>query len=93
MSYSAQTTPENLHRDFGAYTLDPGTRYPNLNRGKVSPHQVTTFYDSDDPLPLDAAPAARKRRRGTFVFRMCLLIGDLQELYSAVVTRHTAVPF
>ncbi|XP_026319223.1 F-actin-monooxygenase Mical isoform X3 [Hyposmocoma kahamanoa] len=59
----AQTTPENLHRDFGAYTLDPGTRYPNLNRGKVSPHQVTSFYDSDDPLPLDAAPAARKRRR------------------------------
>ncbi|PZC71651.1 hypothetical protein B5X24_HaOG212780 [Helicoverpa armigera] len=59
----AQTTPENLHRDFGAYTLDPGTRYPNLNRAAVTPHRVTSFYDSDDPLPLDAAPTARKRRR------------------------------
>ncbi|XP_063837256.1 F-actin-monooxygenase Mical-like [Ostrinia nubilalis] len=54
----AQTTPENLHRDFGAYTLDPGTRYPNLNRAAVTPHRVTGFYDSDDPLPLDAAPTA-----------------------------------
>ncbi|XP_061382556.1 F-actin-monooxygenase Mical isoform X6 [Danaus plexippus] len=59
----AQTTPENLHRDFGAYTLDPGTRYPNLNRTAVTPHRVTSFYDSDDPLPLDAANSARKRRR------------------------------
>ncbi|CAG9781752.1 unnamed protein product [Diatraea saccharalis] len=59
----AQTTPENLHRDFGAYTLDPGTRYPNLNRTAVAPHRVTSFYDSDDPLPLDATPAAKKRRR------------------------------
>lgn len=62
--FSAQTTPENLHRDFGAYTLDPGTRYPNLNRTAVTPHRVTSFYDSDDPLPLDAANSARKRRRG-----------------------------
>ncbi|CAG5003148.1 unnamed protein product [Parnassius apollo] len=59
----AQTTPENLHRDFGAYTLDPGTRYPNLNRTAVTPHRVTPFYDSDDPLPLDATSGVRKRRR------------------------------
>ncbi|XP_072930924.1 F-actin-monooxygenase Mical isoform X4 [Epargyreus clarus] len=59
----AQTTPENLHRDFGAYTLDPGTRYPNLNRTAVSPHRVTSFYDSDEPLPLDAPTTAKKRRR------------------------------
>ncbi|KAG6445593.1 F-actin-monooxygenase Mical isoform X9 [Manduca sexta] len=59
----AQTTPENLHRDFGAYTLDPGTRYPNLNRTAVTPHRVTGFYDSDDPLALDATSTARKRRR------------------------------
>ncbi|CAG9558090.1 unnamed protein product [Danaus chrysippus] len=59
----AQTTPENLHRDFGGYTLDPGTRYPNLNRTAVTPHRVTSFYDSDDPLPLDASNSARKRRR------------------------------
>lgn len=36
----AQTTPENLHRDHGGYTLDPVTRYPNLNRQSVIAHQV-----------------------------------------------------
>ncbi|XP_039763096.1 F-actin-monooxygenase Mical isoform X3 [Pararge aegeria] len=59
----AQTTPENLQRDFGAYTLDPCTRYPNLNRTAVTPHRVTSFYDSDEPLPLDATMSAKKRRR------------------------------
>jgi hypothetical protein len=39
----AQTTPENLHRDHGGYTLDPMTRYPNLNRQFVLPHQVNCF--------------------------------------------------
>lgn len=69
----AQTTPENLHRDFGAYTLDPGTRYPNLNRTAVSPHRVTSFYDSDDPLPLDATPTLRKRRREAEVSEEALM--------------------
>ncbi|XP_073956658.1 molecule interacting with CasL isoform X4 [Choristoneura fumiferana] len=59
----AQTTPENLHRDFGAYTLDPGTRYRNLNRTAVPVPRVASFYDSDEPLPLDAGTALRKRRR------------------------------
>lgn len=44
----AQTTPENLHRDIGAYTLDPATRYPNLNRTAVNPIQVKHLLVSDD---------------------------------------------
>lgn len=44
----AQTTPANLHRDIDAYTLDPATRYPNLNRSAVGPHQVKHFLDADD---------------------------------------------
>ncbi|XP_038216876.1 F-actin-monooxygenase Mical isoform X10 [Zerene cesonia] len=69
----AQTTPENLHRDFGAYTLDPGTRYPNLNRTAVTPHRVTSFYDSDDPLPLDTATLPKKRRRDPEVSEEALI--------------------
>lgn len=46
----AQTTPENLHRDIGSYTLDPATRYPNLNRGAVTVHQVKHMLSSDDPV-------------------------------------------
>ncbi|KAL7016515.1 hypothetical protein ACKWTF_010045 [Chironomus riparius] len=49
----AQTTPENLHRDHGGYTLDPMTRYPNLNRQFVLPHQVKHLLDTDDPSLLE----------------------------------------
>lgn len=37
----AQTTPENLNRDIGSYTLDPSTRYPNLNKASVMVQQVS----------------------------------------------------
>lgn len=36
----AQTTPENLNQNHSSYTLDPITRYPNLNRQSVLPYQV-----------------------------------------------------
>ncbi|KAK0094794.1 hypothetical protein PV326_009977 [Microctonus aethiopoides] len=44
-----QTTPENLNRDYAAYTLDPHTRYPNLNVRSVAGIQVRGLLDSDDP--------------------------------------------
>ncbi|KAI4487459.1 hypothetical protein M0804_005608 [Polistes exclamans] len=44
-----QTTPENLNRDYAAYTLDPHTRYPNLNSHSVTPAQVLSLVDTDDP--------------------------------------------
>ncbi|XP_011172148.2 F-actin-monooxygenase Mical isoform X2 [Solenopsis invicta] len=44
-----QTTPENLNRDYAAYTLDPHTRYPNLNVHSVTPIQVRSLLDTDDP--------------------------------------------
>lgn len=37
-----QTTPENINKNFDQYTIDPGTRYPNLNSSCVRPHQVST---------------------------------------------------
>ncbi|XP_055616904.1 F-actin-monooxygenase Mical [Toxorhynchites rutilus septentrionalis] len=49
----AQTTPENLQRDIGSYTLDPCTRYPNLNRSSVNMTQVKHLLDTDDPTLLD----------------------------------------
>lgn len=49
----AQTTPENLQRDTGAYTVDPATRYPNLNRQSVNVWQVKHLIDSDDKAILE----------------------------------------
>ncbi|XP_066107072.1 F-actin-monooxygenase MICAL2 isoform X2 [Saccopteryx bilineata] len=39
-----QTTPENINKNFEQYTLDPGTRYPNLNSHCVRPNQVKHLY-------------------------------------------------
>lgn len=49
-----QTTPENLNRDLNAYTLEPQTRYPNLNFRAVTPIQVRGLYDTDDSSALEA---------------------------------------
>ncbi|KAK3927176.1 [F-actin]-monooxygenase Mical [Frankliniella fusca] len=68
-----QTTPENLNRDLNAYTLEPQTRYPNLNFRAVTPIQVRGLYDTDDisgleamllnPGPTNALEMPKKRRR------------------------------
>ncbi|XP_060784294.1 F-actin-monooxygenase mical2b isoform X2 [Neoarius graeffei] len=39
-----QTTAENLSKNFEQYTIDPATRYPNLNSTCVRPHQVRHLY-------------------------------------------------
>ncbi|XP_025263534.1 F-actin-monooxygenase Mical isoform X3 [Camponotus floridanus] len=64
-----QTTPENLNRDYAAYTLDPHTRYPNLNVHSVLPIQVRSLLDTDDPESIKQSTvqpeidAPKKRRR------------------------------
>ncbi|XP_076546406.1 molecule interacting with CasL isoform X2 [Osmia lignaria lignaria] len=64
-----QTTPENLNRDYAAYTLDPHTRYPNLNVSSVTPIQVRSLLDTDDPDSIKQPPVQsdidipKKRRR------------------------------
>ncbi|XP_055902550.1 F-actin-monooxygenase Mical isoform X3 [Eupeodes corollae] len=74
----AQTTPENLQRDIGSYTVDPATRYPNLNRTSVNMYQVKHLIDTDDKSILEhtfmdtnalqasqaETPVRRKRRTG-----------------------------
>uniref|UniRef100_A0A672FJB2 F-actin monooxygenase n=1 Tax=Salarias fasciatus TaxID=181472 RepID=A0A672FJB2_SALFA len=36
-----QTTSENISKNFEQYSIDPATRYPNLNSCCVRPHQVS----------------------------------------------------
>lgn len=67
----AQTTPDNLNKDWKAYTIDPSTRYPNLNKNIVLPHQVMCLYDTDNPKSIehmkrpspDAVVAGGSKRR------------------------------
>ncbi|KAB5541999.1 hypothetical protein PHYPO_G00086380 [Pangasianodon hypophthalmus] len=43
-----QTTPENVSKNHSQYSLDPGTRYPNLNTQVISASQVCHLIDTDE---------------------------------------------
>nr|XP_025749978.1 F-actin-monooxygenase MICAL2 isoform X2 [Callorhinus ursinus] len=57
-----QTTPENINKNFEQYTLDPGTRYPNLNSNCVRPHQVKHLYVTKElhQCPLERLGSVRR---------------------------------
>ncbi|XP_051997534.1 F-actin-monooxygenase mical2b isoform X10 [Xyrauchen texanus] len=57
-----QTTPENIARNFDLYTIDPGTRYPNLNSNCVRPHQVRNNYICGEMKSCSLERAATIRR-------------------------------
>ncbi|KAK2854021.1 hypothetical protein Q5P01_006682 [Channa striata] len=57
-----QTTPENIAKNFEQYTIDPGTRYPNLNSSCVRPHQVRHLYISRELNTCSLERAATIRR-------------------------------
>uniref|UniRef100_A0A671XKI3 F-actin monooxygenase n=1 Tax=Sparus aurata TaxID=8175 RepID=A0A671XKI3_SPAAU len=57
-----QTTPENIAKNFDQYTIDPGTRYPNLNSSCVRPHQVRHLYISGELNTCSLERAATIRR-------------------------------
>ncbi|KAK2841840.1 hypothetical protein Q5P01_012040 [Channa striata] len=52
-----QTTPENISKNFEQYTIDPATRYPNLNSSCVRPHQVRHLH-------IDGQQASSNLERG-----------------------------
>ncbi|XP_060240090.1 F-actin-monooxygenase MICAL3 isoform X4 [Meriones unguiculatus] len=43
-----QTTPENVSKNFSQYSIDPVTRYPNINVNFLRPSQVRHLYDSGE---------------------------------------------
>uniref|UniRef100_A0A8C0ULL8 F-actin monooxygenase n=2 Tax=Cyanistes caeruleus TaxID=156563 RepID=A0A8C0ULL8_CYACU len=57
-----QTTPENINKNFEQYTIDPGTRYPNLNSSCVRPHQVRQLYVTNElqHCPLERVSSIRR---------------------------------
>ncbi|KAL2093991.1 hypothetical protein ACEWY4_011303 [Coilia grayii] len=61
-----QTTPENISKNIEQYTIDPVTRYPNLNSSCVRQHQVKHLYINGEQNPSlleRGTPARRSVRR------------------------------
>ncbi|KAJ8372805.1 hypothetical protein AAFF_G00276600 [Aldrovandia affinis] len=44
----SQTTPENTSKNHSLYSIDPATRYPNVNLTSIKPNQVQHLYDFED---------------------------------------------
>ncbi|XP_060793348.1 F-actin-monooxygenase mical1 isoform X2 [Neoarius graeffei] len=44
----SQTTPENTSKNYSAYSIDPNTRYPNVNVSSIKPTQVQHLYNVED---------------------------------------------
>ncbi|XP_070659768.1 F-actin-monooxygenase MICAL2 isoform X5 [Bos indicus] len=57
-----QTTPENINKNFEQYTLDPATRYPNLNSNNIKPNQVKHLYITKElhQYPLERLGSVRR---------------------------------
>ncbi|XP_041713785.2 protein-methionine sulfoxide oxidase mical3b-like [Coregonus clupeaformis] len=56
-----QTTPEKANKNFGQYTVDPATRYPNINPQLITPAQVGHLIYTGASGGLDADQEPRPR--------------------------------
>ena len=61
------TTPERLHKKTTAYSINPHTRYPNLNI-TVPPSDVLFLYDCDTRPVKRTADTALLHTTGEFWF-------------------------
>ncbi|XP_065284869.1 uncharacterized protein Mical isoform X2 [Dermacentor albipictus] len=89
----AQTTPENLSKDMAEYSLNPSSRYPNLNLQTVLPSQVRALCRTDieiklpPPGPRLLTDMQRKRRRRESIIHPDALLSWCQRqvaLYSKI---------
>ncbi|XP_077493015.1 molecule interacting with CasL [Amblyomma americanum] len=89
----AQTTPENLSKDLAEYSLNPSSRYPNLNLQTVLPSQVRPLCRTDTeiklppPGPRLLSDMQRKRRRRESIIHPDALLSWCQRqvaLYSKI---------
>ncbi|XP_063560633.1 F-actin-monooxygenase MICAL3 isoform X19 [Gorilla gorilla gorilla] len=80
-----QTTPENVSKNFSQYSIDPVTRYPNINVNFLRPSQVRHLYDTgetkDIHLEMESLVNSRttpKLTRNESVARSSKLLGWCQ---------------
>lgn len=59
----AQTTPENLSQNHSAYSLNPASRYPNLNSLAILPAQVRHLLIEGEKRPAARRTLSEKRMR------------------------------
>uniref|UniRef100_A0A8C5PJD4 F-actin monooxygenase n=1 Tax=Leptobrachium leishanense TaxID=445787 RepID=A0A8C5PJD4_9ANUR len=79
-----QTTPENVNKNFSQYSIDPTTRYPNVNLQFLRPSQVRHLYNTselkDANLEISSLANSRtpKLERNESIARSSKLLGWCQ---------------
>jgi hypothetical protein len=61
----SQTAPENLMKNFNLYSIDPNTRYTNLNLRRLKAWQIRHQYDGEDSKYLNQIvemPATKSKK-------------------------------
>ena len=56
-----QTTVDNLNKNYGAYTIDPKTRYLTLNE-ITPPGDVTHLFETDDQTAVRSRASTREKK-------------------------------
>ncbi|XP_073477651.1 F-actin-monooxygenase MICAL3 isoform X13 [Aquarana catesbeiana] len=81
-----QTTPENVSKNFNQYSIDPTTRYPNVNLQFLRPSQVRHLYNTTEIKDLNLeisnhinAQRTPKLGRNESVARSSKLLGWCQK--------------
>ncbi|XP_040201289.1 F-actin-monooxygenase MICAL3 isoform X15 [Rana temporaria] len=81
-----QTTPENVSKNFNLYSIDPTTRYPNVNLQFLRPSQVRHLYNTTEMKDLNLeisnhinAQRTPKLGRNESVARSSKLLGWCQK--------------
>ncbi|XP_018417598.1 PREDICTED: protein-methionine sulfoxide oxidase MICAL3 [Nanorana parkeri] len=81
-----QTTPENVSKNFSLYSVDPTTRYPNVNLQFLRPSQVRHLYNTTELKDLNLeisnfvnAQRTPKLGRNESVARSSKLLGWCQK--------------
>ncbi|XP_056909236.1 F-actin-monooxygenase mical2b isoform X7 [Takifugu flavidus] len=64
-----QTTPENISKNFEQYSIDPVTRYPNLNVNYIRPHQVRHLFINGHLASCHLERGGAKHRSGNWFKR------------------------
>ncbi|KAG9330892.1 hypothetical protein JZ751_021804 [Albula glossodonta] len=82
----SQTTPENTSKNYSLYSIDPTTRYPNLNLNSIRANQVQHLCDAETQV--DSSRLSRKQKVGVPHLRQDS-VGRCEDLLSWC-QRHTA---
>ncbi|XP_064425321.1 protein-methionine sulfoxide oxidase mical3a isoform X3 [Latimeria chalumnae] len=81
----SQTSPDNTSKNYNQYSIDPVTRYPNINLKAIKPNQVHHLYDVEDSMKTSKEAEKQKPAKK---FSRSDSVGPCEELLSWC-QRHT----